>query len=122
MSENRCINNLLKLICLLQENSVNDTCKDSSCTRPYLGPVYDCICYNTRPISIYIKDGSLFTINTLDGDASVFRIEKVNDGCVTLRALINNNGTYLSTNSFVTVNINCICVVRCHDDVVITNL
>ena len=123
MSENRCINNLLKLIYLLQQNSINKECCDNDCARPYLGPTCNSICYNTRPISIYNKEGDMFTITTDEGESSIFRVERVKNSCVTLRALVTNNDDgYTSTNTFTTVDTGCICVVRCHNDVVISNL
>lgn len=118
MNDNHCIKNLLKLISLLQKNSTSKRCLEEGCSRPLLGPNFNCLCYNTRPISIYTKNGSLFTSN----NSSVFRIEKVKDNCVVLRILELRDGTYFSTNNYVTVNINCICVVRCFDDVIVQNL
>ena len=51
MDENNCMNNLLKYICLLQDNSTNN------CNR---------LCsnnYNTRVLQIYKKNGELLEIN-----------------------------------------------------------
>ena len=36
MTTNRCIKNLLKLICLLQENSQDECCIEEGCTKPFL--------------------------------------------------------------------------------------
>ena len=53
MTTNRCIKNLLKLICLLQDNSKDECFCDEGCTRPFLGPTINCICYNTRVATVY---------------------------------------------------------------------
>lgn len=122
MEKNRCITNLLKFICLLQKNSTHDDCCDFGCDKPFLGPDCVSICFNTRPISIYTKCGDLFTIVKDDVTYSRFRIESVNKDCVTLRALNFTNGNYISTKNFVTVNTECICVVRCFSDTMVDNL
>jgi len=122
MKENRCIKNLLRLINLLQENSTNINSIDNTCSRPFLGNNLNNTIYNTRPISIYNKNNELLTITTDSGDTSFFRIENINNNCCTLRGIINNNGVYTSTNNFITIKINCICVIRCYPDVQISNL
>ena len=127
MKNNRCIANLLKFINLLQINSTNDDYHDNSCKRPFLGPICNSICYNTRPITLYTKYGDLFettyTYNEQTLTSSTFRIQKINDNCVTLLILhANPDNTYTSTNSYITVNLNCICAVKCLQDTLIENL
>lgn len=126
MRRNHCIKNLLKLICLLQENSVNKHCLEDGCTKPYLGPTIDQICYNTRVITLYTKNGTLLSSNYDSngniGTSTLFRVEKVLDDCVTLRVLMMDNGNYVSTNSFITVNLSCICAIKCVVDVAVENL
>lgn len=127
MATNRCIKNLLKLINLLQENSQNKIKNNDGCLKPYLGPTYEAICYNTRVITLYTKNGNLFTTTYLDENnievsSSLFRVEKVNDNCATLLILREENGTYLSTNNFITVNLNCVCAIKCIIDTVVENL
>lgn len=123
MRSNHCIKNLLKLICLLQENSVNKHYLEDGCAKPYLGPTIDQICYNTRVITLYTKNGTLLSSN-YDNNGSVgtstfFRVEKVLDDCATLRVLVKDNDNYVSTNSFITVNLGCICAIKCIVDVAI---
>ena len=53
--------------------------------------------------------------------------EKVNECCVLLRILKPAaNPTAISpftaTNEFITINLNCICALRCLDDVVLENI
>ena len=60
--------------------------------------------------------------------SSVFRVENVNGCCVKLRILEVNPDTsdptraYLATNQFITINLNCICVLRCLADIIIDSL
>lgn len=127
MASNRCIKNLLKLICLLQNNS-NNKCKlDDGCTRPFLGPSNNFYCYNTRVITLYTRNGSLFTTSYLDSDnnqvsSSLFRVAKVEDDMAVLLILTEDNNEYLSTNNYITVNLSCICAIKCIADVVVQNL
>lgn len=119
-----CLGKLLKVIDVLQKNANGNECFDESCTRPYLGSTPNIICFNTRPVTFYTKDGSLFTAN----ESSVFRVESVNNCCVKCRILRPNPDTsdvtrkYLSTNEFITINLNCICAISCLDDIIIDNL
>lgn len=125
MKTNRCIENLLKLIDLLQRNSTTDNYLDEGCAKPYLGPSCTTICYNTRPVRLYSKNNDLITGTYLDSNnqmqtTSIFRIQKVNKGCVTLLLLsANDNGTYSSTNTYITVRVCCICAVRCLPDTIV---
>ncbi len=126
MRTNHCIRNLLRLIHLLQENSVNTHCLEDGCTKPYLGPTINQICYNTRVITLYTKNGTLLSSNYIDNgnmiSSSFFRVEKVFDDCVTLRVLAVDGDDYISTNSFITVNLGCICAIKCVVDTVVENL
>ena len=126
METNNCIKNLLKFICVLQDNSENMFCLEDCCTKPYLGPTAINICYNTRVITLYNKQGNLFTapyvtdgvINT----SSTFRVVKVDDDCCTLLILENDGTNYISTRQTIVVKISCICAVKCEGDVIVNNL
>lgn len=125
--ENRCIKNLLKLICLLQKNSENKCSLEDGCTKPFLGPSMNNICYNTRVITLYNKDNSLFTSNYINEsgyqeESSLFRVEKVFDNCATLLILRKENNEYCSTGQTVTVKLECICAIKCLEDVIVNNL
>lgn len=123
---NSCITNLLKFICLLQNNSTNPNNMEEGCTKPLLGPTINNNCYNSRIISIYKKDGSLFTATYNNNSevltSSLFRVMNVNDTCCTLLIISNDGENDTSTNQFITVDTNCICAIRCLRDVVINNL
>lgn len=55
--------------------------------------------------------------------SNVFRVEKLDENCATFRVLAPNpdtttNGTipYVATNSFFTMNLDCVCAIRCLQD------
>lgn len=127
VSVNNCIKNLLKLICLLQKNSRNNCCLEDGCAKPFLGPINRGCCYNTRVITLYNKDGSIFNTNYIDNNgntqnSSLFRVEKVFDNCATLLILQKIDNNYLSTKQTITVKLDCICAIHCIDDVIINCL
>lgn len=103
MDENNCMNNLLKYICLLQDNSTNN------CNR---------LCsnnYNTRVLQIYKKNGELLEIN----NSTYYRVMNVKNNCCTLLLLSLNNSTFSSLNEFITISTNCISAIRCYEDIII---
>lgn len=124
MDTNNCISNLLKLICLLQNNSI-DSCSYDGCCKPYLGETSINI-YNTRVISLYKKNGDIFSAPYNDEGtltSNFFRVMSVDDTCCTLLILsADSSGTYQTTGQFITVNLNCICAVRCINDIYIENI
>ena len=122
-----CIADILKVILLLQQNVCgNDTCLQT-CDRGFLGQNCATFC-NTRPITLYTcsqggtplampisKDPTITTTST------VFRLEKLDNCCATFRVLAPNTDTtsgfpYEATNSFFTINLSCVCIIRCLDD------
>lgn len=126
MKTNNCIKNLLKLICVLQNNSRNMICLDEGCTKPFLGPSITSECYNTRVITLYNKQGNLFTANYLDNgvinNSSTFRVQNVSDDCCTLLILSNQDGEFVSTKQTITVKLSCICAIKCLEDAAVYNL
>jgi len=98
----------------------------NSCDRPYLGCNTSSCFYNTRPVTFYNRNNELITLNyTLNdetGTSSVFRVEKTDGCCCTCRVLAPNpdvsalDNPYVATNSFYTLNCNCICVLQCLPD------
>lgn len=146
VNENNGIAEILKVIQILQQNVCPETALDS-CDRPMLGGGANCLVCNTRPIMLYTccgngtplsmptsKDGTTICsspdTSTVSADCSnVFRVEKVEDGCCTLRVLVANTDPttqvtepYLSTNSFFTINISCCCIIRCLNDCFVDNV
>ena len=126
MKTNRCIKNLLTLINVLQKNSINRACLDDCCCKPFLGPTSNNDCYNTRVITLYNCQGNLFEASFYFNNelltSSTFRIQDIHDDCCTLLILFNNNGTYSSTGQFITIDLSCVCAVKCLGDVYVSNL
>lgn len=126
MKINRCIKNLLTFINVLQENSVNQLCLDDCCSKTFLGPTNNPICYNTRVITLYNCQGTLFSTNfSLNNElltSSTFRIQDIHDDCCTLLILNSNNGTYSSTGQYITIDLSCVCAIKCLGDVYVSNL
>lgn len=122
-----CIAEILKVILLLQQNVCQgDTCLQT-CDRGFLGQNCTTFC-NTRPIVLYTCSGGNTPLSlpiskspNETGTSNVFRLEKLDDCCATCRVLTTNPDTasafpYVATNSFFTINLNCVCLIRCLDD------
>lgn len=123
-----CINEILNVILVLQQNACPDSCLDS-CDRPVLGSGPNCLICNTRPIELYTcgSNGVALSMPTskdpvTGGTTSqVFRVEKVDKNCCTCRVLEDNPDTtslnpYVATNSFFTIDLGCVCCIRCLSD------
>lgn len=127
---------ILTVINILQQNAnCNDTCLET-CDRGFLGCGSTTLNCNTRPVMLYTCSGngtpwSMPTTreNVVCGTdgvtcSNVFRVEKIDGCCATFRVLANNpeaNATipYVATNSFFTMNLNCVCCLRCLPDTVV---
>ena len=129
-NDSNCIGDVLKVICMLQKNADCGECCLDTCDRGFLGCNITTLNCNTRPISLYLcgangtplampisKDPTETTTST------VFRVEKIDGRCATFRVLAPNPDTtevttipYVATNSFFTVNLECVCVLRCLND------
>lgn len=127
---NNCIAEILKVILILQKGAEGyDSCLDT-CDRGFLGRECTPTLYNTRPIVLYTcgSNATPFSLPTSKSPTetnttTIFRIEKLDECCATCRALIANpDNTYTSTNSFCTINLDCLCCIRCLDDVFIENV
>ena len=62
-----------------------------------------------------------YTLNGTDDTSSVFRVEAQEGCCCTCRVLAPNPDTespnpYVATNSFFTVNLDCLGAIKCLDD------
>ena len=132
---NNCIREILQVICMLQSNAC-PAGSLNSCDRPSLGIGPTCISCNTRPIILYTCCGngvawSMPTTRTETATTSstVFRVEKVDGCCCTCRVLAENPDTtaaettpYVSTDSFVTFNLNCCGALTCLADTYISGV
>ena len=134
-NECRCISEILTVINILQDNAqCADTCLDT-CDRGFLGCSVSTVGCNTRPIMLYIGAGNgtpwqmpTTKTNAVCGNdgatcSNVFRVEKVDGCCATFRVLGENPYSeepetlpYVATNTFFTMNLNCVCCCRCLQD------
>ena len=124
---NNCMYEILKTILVLQNEANMPECCLDTCDKKCLGCTPCTCCCNTRPITIYTCgccNTKLALPITKDPNetvtSSVFRIEKLDDNCATFRVLVAtvNDGvtTYTATDSFFTINLNCVCVLKCLND------
>ena len=120
---NNCMADILKVILILQQSAVDcESCMDT-CDKGFLGQQLSPTLYNTRPISLYTcgnTDPLAMPVSkspTETATSTIFRIEKLDDCCAVCRVIIaNEDNTYTSTNSFFTINLDCLCIIRCLDD------
>ncbi|MBR3660778.1 MAG: hypothetical protein IKN63_02625 [Bacilli bacterium] len=127
-----CLAKILNVIKVLQDNALKIDCIDNSCTKPFLGINTNLLCFNTRPIMLYLCNNLPITLNYttpegVDATTSVFRVESVTNDSVGVLLLeettdASGNTTYLSTNTYATINLDCVCAIRCLADVIVTNL
>lgn len=130
---NNCIHEILKTILVLQkEANVTDCCLDT-CDKKCLGCTPSVCFFNTRPITLYTcgccNTALQIPISKLPNEtttSNVFRIEKLDDNCATFRVLVptvdDDTVTYTATNSFFTINLDCVCVLKCLSDTFIDTL
>ena len=143
MNDNNCGSNLtgiaeiLKVIVVLQRNACPASSSDS-CDRPVLGGGTNCIVCNTRPLVLYTCGNtsplSMPTTRTnvdcstaTEGCSSVFRVERVDESTCTCRVLAENTATgavypYVTTDSVFTLNLSCLCALRCLPDTYVENV
>lgn len=138
-TESNCIAEILNVILVLQQNACPENCLDS-CDRPVLGGGPNCLICNTRPIMLYTcgccgtpwsmpvckdsnancnPDNNVERVSRVCSD--VFRVEKVDGNCCTCRVLqdnpdCNSLNPFVATNSFFTINLDCVCSIRCLSD------
>ena len=119
-----CIAEILKVILILQQSANQlDSCLES-CDRGFLGQQCCPTCCNTRPIVLYTCGSNGIPLSlpisknpNEETTSSVFRLEKLDDCCATCRVLtVNSDNTYTATNSFFTINLDCVCIIRCLND------
>lgn len=123
MNDNKnCLIDVLKLIDNLQKCVTNDDFLDNGCSRPFLGIGNNISFYNTRPVTFFLCNGSqlelTYYVNNVPTTSNIFRIEDVNDSCLTVRLLSTSaEGTISSTTETAIININCICALKCLNDI-----
>ncbi len=123
----------LELILMLQQKG--EVCDvENGCSKPFLGPILNNVCLNTRPISLYSCCNNTlwtmpYTLNGTPGTSTVFRIENLDDNCATFRVLAPNPNTeeqetypYVATNDYFTINLKCIGAIKCLGDTYISGV
>ena len=133
-SANNCIYEILKTILVLQkEASIGEECCLDTCDKKCLGCTPSVCFFNTRPITLYTCGCCNTQLQipisknpTETTTSNVFRIEKLDNNCATFRVLVptveDDIVTYTATNSFFTINLDCICVLKCLADTLIDSL
>ena len=132
----RCIAEILTVINVLQQNAncCGDTCLET-CDRGFLGCGTTTLGCNTRPVILYTCCGNGVpwamptTKDATSGDtvttSPVFRVEKLDGDAATFRVLIPNpdttatNRPYITTNQTVTINLDCVCAIKCLGDTIV---
>ena len=125
-SENNCsscISDIIEKILVLQKQDY-DTCTFVGCDKPFLGPITQSTCYNTRPVELYnCSTGTAWSFNYTNSEgteatSSVLRAESLDNCCCTCRllALDTTTNTYTNTNPFVTIDLSCCGAIRCLTD------
>ena len=131
-NNNNCLAKILSVINILQNNVEKIDCQDNTCTKPFFFFFNNFLCFNTRPITLYRCDNSLVSLNYTNTEGeevttTVFRVENVTNDSVGVLLLeestdAEGNITYLNTNTYATINLRCICAIRCLDDVTVDNV
>lgn len=126
-----CLAEILESILSLQQVR-NESCDDNTCSRPFLGPSNNIICFNTRPLNLYSCCNNVlwripFTLNGTSSTSTVFRIENLDDECATFRVLATNPDTtsmfpYVATEDFFTIRLSCIGALKCLGDTNVTGV
>jgi len=132
-NNNCCLGKILNLIVSLQKASQCEDNFDNSCTKPYLGSYTNIESYNTRPVTFYDCQNNLLSVEytTIINDeietltSSIFRIEKVQNSVALVKILRENpnkaiiDRPYISTNQTASINLNCVCAIKCLPDTII---
>ena len=127
MNKEYCLANILKVINVLQNNAEENCDVNNSCTRPFLGNIPEVVCFNTRLVTFYRCDNSLvtlpYTLNDVQDTTTIYRVQSVSNNAVTVLLVRDNgDGTYTNTNTFATINLACICAIRCVGDITLNNV
>ncbi len=128
-----CLADTFEIILMLQQRREQSDIIDG-CDKPFLGPTTSNILLNTRPINIYsCCNNNLwtmpYTLNETTGTSNVFRVENIDDNCLTCRVLAPNtdpttsiNTPYLATEDFFTIKLSCIGAFKCLNDTLVSGI
>jgi hypothetical protein len=130
----RCIADILKVILILQRKVTHFEPISDPCDKKELCCGCKCKCKcNTRPVQLILVGGNgndPLVMPTTRGPiteatcfSDVFRVEKVDDCCATFRVLVPEKrtfekecDTFVATDSFFTLDLRCVCIIRCLED------
>lgn len=122
-NDSRCIAEILEVINILQRNSECPGNLLDTCDRGFLGCNQSVLNCNTRPVMLFTCCGNgvawSMPISKDPNEtqtSNVFRVEKVDGNCATFRVLTQTDNTFAATNSFFTMDLDCICALRCLQD------
>lgn len=119
--------NIKDILCLIVNLQRNTNCPNNDCegcSRPFLGP-NTFLTYNTRPIEFTSCQSEglwsmPYTLNGTTGTSTTFRVENVDENCATFRILAEapegSTCPYILTNSYFTIDIDCILALKCLND------
>lgn len=122
-----CLRDIIKVILRLQRREEREADMEG-CDKPFLGPCPSIACFNTRPVQLYTCCSGTpwefpFTLKEMTGTSSVFRVENLDECCVTCRILTVNpdhdqrrESPFVATDSFFTINLNCVGAIKCLRD------
>lgn len=130
---NNNLSEILSVILMLQQNVDEGNNNLETCDRDFLGCCGNTQICNTRPVMLYtqVQNGTPWSMPTVrenitcpsaDECSSVFRIEKLDNNVATFRVLTPSANspegtvTYEATNSFFTMNLDFLFVLRCLPD------
>lgn len=123
-----CLGDILEVILKLQRRGEKLDEVADGCDKPFLGPCPSVNCYNTRPVTFYrCCDGGQwimpYTLNDTASTSGVFRVENLDGCCCTCRVLAPNPDSaaaetvpYVTTDSFFTINLECVGAIKCLAD------
>ena len=122
----KCIAEILTVINILQQNACcsSESCLET-CDRGFLGCGVSTLSGNGTPWSMPTTRENVNCSSVGATCSSVFRVEKIDGCCATFRVLAANpdaeetNIPYVATNSFFTMNLNCVCCLKCLPDTVV---
>ena len=129
--ETCCLGKILQVIDVLQKNAEKIDNMNDGCTKTFLGNSTYVVCFNTRPVTFYTSNGEIVEASYQNGEqaltSSVFRVENVDDCCVTCSILAPNsetvaNSPYVTTNQTIIFNLDCICAIQCLNDVIVESI
>ena len=134
IEDSNCIADILKVILILQKKACLTSEELNTCDKKILGCDNQNKCnYNTRPIQLFLisKNGddplimptTRGAIDDTTTFSNIFRLEKLDNNCATFRVLspisdFNNSSCslYEKTDSFFTLDLKCVCAIRCLKD------